>query len=100
MSIVGVSLFFSLVLFVVRFAHSACARAAGERPDQCFVGTIGFIAWAFLASGVLSLILLILSVPHPEIFGMCAVTAMYAVYGFRRDQRWLSALPAIGRARE
>ncbi len=96
-----VTFFFSGMLFLVRWAHTECARIAGEPPDQCFVASLGFVAWAFLATATLSGILALAGLSHPEIFGSLMAAACYGTYGFRRDRRWVkNAMPVFRRARE
>ena len=100
-SMIFVSVFFSGMLFLVRWAHMECARKAGEAPDQCFIASLGFVAWAFLATAAVSGILALTQLSHPEIFGSLIAAACYGTYGFRRDRRWIhNALPVFRRAKE
>lgn len=101
MPMIYVSAFFSGMLFLARWVHTECARKAGEAPDRCFVSTLGFVAWAFLATAALSGILALSGVSHPEMFGSLTVAVSYGVYGFWRDKRWIqNAMPVFLRAKE
>lgn len=95
------SVFFSGMLFLARWVHMECARKAGEAPDWCFVSTLGFVAWAFLATASLSGILVLMGLTHPEVFGSLTVVMSYGAYGFRTRSRWIqNAMPVFRRVRE